>query len=321
VEINGAQHFLINNIDKPVAVDAAPVDTEHATLLSHFDQSYSNDARRINEVFAAKLAASKKMWNSRIYSANNESAANEVAQKAKRRKVSGLISQRDADIGAIESAKADELSKALAAFNDRKRQEEQRRDRAVARIDSTNVAASQAYADDVTDAGSYAWLISIALLGLIAGLGYARVRINVKSGILPLRNYTVLDAHGSAAERIGTAIGDAFNRQSMKAAVAIHKALSPSGAITSFDGTVIAKQGTYNTPAGFHQVQPPTPSHKVDAGEAWAKVFAKMQEMQQGQPGYVPAPHILKKEHSMAMEMNGTYQAAPWSDPDLPGKS
>jgi hypothetical protein len=249
VEINGAEKFLVNNIEKPLTMDAKPVDQEHATLISHFDESYKTDAARIEDVYKTKLNATKKKWNSKIYAAQNESVgSDEAAQRAKRRKVAGLIAQRDTEIAEIETAKADELAKALNDANARKRQEQQRRDRSIARIDSTNVAAHESYADDVNDAGTYAWIISVALLGLISGLGYARVRINVKSGIMPLRNYTVLDAHGSAAERIATAIGDALNRQTMRVSVALHKALSPTGPITSFDGTVIAKQGTYNTP-------------------------------------------------------------------------
>ena len=163
---------------------------------------------------------------------------------------------------------------------------------------------------------TYAWVLSVGLLLLIAGLSYRAVRINVKSGILPLRNYTVLDAHGSIAERLFTAFGDAANRRGLQFAVWIHRLLSPKEAITSFDGNVVAKPGTYNTPSGFFppDFQPQEPVHIKTEEEAAREVLEKLA----ANPGVTLTPQQIRQEVALSLRTNGEYRNMPLGKPEAP---
>lgn len=171
----------------------------------------------------------------------------------------------------------------------------------------------------MANAGTTGWIISAVLLLLICALGYAQVRINVNSGILPKRNFTVLDAHGSMIERIATALGDAINRRTLQFSVWLHRLLSPSKELQSFDGTVVARPGNYNTPKGVlvHPNNPPLPSEPDLLGAAYQKVSEKVAALQQQYPGYQPVQAVLNKELNKALQMNGTYASAPWEDDSL----
>ena len=226
------------------------IEVRESAATIKYDRAIAAERRRLN---SAETPADRRAINGRIASLN---------------------AQRDNALAPILAQKADALQRALDNYTSRRNAETARRDQSVAGITSTNQAEMMRYQTEMSSVHGYAWILSLSLLLLISALGYARVRINVKSGIIPLRNYTVLDAHGSTIERIGTAFGDAFNRRSQQFAVWLHRTLSPNDPITSFDGTVVARPGTYNTPDGFLQPNP-DPHPPVTDQEAILKVLEK----------------------------------------------
>lgn len=311
-EVSGAEMYLANQVKPAQTKEITSVSGEHSSTMAEIESSYEKDEQRINKLYKGKLAAATASIDARIRSAN------EAGQP-----VNKLYNDRAKAVASIEAAKAAELEKALARYQSAKSNAQNRRDNLVAQIDTHNTSEISRFQTDVSKTGTYAWIISVGLLSLIAALGYARVRINVKSGIMPQRHYTVMDAHGNILERFGTAIGDSFNRQTMRAAVALHRSLSPSDAITSFDGTVIAIPGTYNS-FDVPQVEPPKRTYQpplqgaLDPDEDDDAIRAKVANklMAAASRGEIHiTPEILQAEYDKARRMNGTYASAPIEQP------
>ena len=200
-EVNGARMFLEGQV-KPVAtIDASPIEQDHATTIASLQQSYDNDTKEINDLFKQKERAAVAPIDRqiRIVEQNDQ-------------KTGALKSKRAAAIAAIQEEKVKALEAAYNRFEASKIAQTQRKESAIASVDNRNAQEVSRHLAEMGSTANYAWVLSLSLLLLIAALGYARVRINVKSGILPLRNYTILDAHGSIGERLSTAFMDAFNR-------------------------------------------------------------------------------------------------------------
>lgn len=257
VEVNGASMFLENQV-KPVSKQGTEqVDQSYSSIVSAIESDFAAETAQINSLFADKTKAAAAPFERQIKSLSRK--ANQGDSYAKSQTAS-LKAQRDRTLEPIMAAKTAAIEAAMAKKTARKDAEDSRRLSAVTIIDNHNFGEVSRYISQTGSVNTYAWLLSVVLLTIISALLYRLVCINVKSGILPLRNYTVLDAHGSVLERLFTALSDAFNRQGLRVAVGIHRYLSPKGAITSFDGTVVATPGSYNTPDGFFPPSPTPPA-------------------------------------------------------------
>jgi len=328
-EWKGAQQYMLGQVKPPTIAATTGVDSSYNTTTTHFLQEYQQEVAQITSAFDAKISAAAAPYNATIRSLQATGARDDAERRYIAQKVRQQEAQRAKATTSAEQGKADALAQALSAYQARKGTEAQRRDAKVLQIDQANHRAVTDHQTEIDSVGGYAWILSIIILGLILGLGYARVRINVKSGILPLRNYTVLDAHGSVPERLHTAISDAANRRSLQLAVFVHRLLSPRKAITSFDGTVVAQPGTYNTPHGFytnhaqasaaHTPPPPAPEPVSSPtlpsdSMVYEKVIRKLMA-ESAQSGVQVTPALLKSELQKAAELNGHYMDEP-----LPGK-
>ena len=316
VEVQGARMFLQGQVKPPEKQDTEVVEQSYASLVGSIDASLRNDQQHIEQVYSEKAKAASASYDRQIRSLKNRGGENDADRRSIRAKIASLEAQKDNALAPIRTAKADALEKAWATANARKDSEANRRQNAVASIDNSNASEVSRHLSDLGNVNRYAWMLSVCLLGIIAALLYRMVRINVKSGILPLRNYTILDAHGSVAERIWTAISDAFNRRGLQFAVWLHRLLSPNEAITSFDGTVVANPGTYNTPEGFF----PESHAPEDDAALKSKVFQKvMTEASKG--GVLVTPEMLENELAKARKMNGSYLSSPLSGKTEPSAS
>jgi hypothetical protein len=328
-EWKGAQQYMLGQVKPPTIAPTTGVDSSYNHTTSGFQAEYQQEVAQITSTLDAKIRAAAAPYNGEIANLKARGARDDAERRYIATKIRQAEAQRTKATATAEQGKADALAKALADYQARKGTEAQRRDAKVLQIDQANQRAVTDHQSEVDSVGGYAWILSIIILGLILGLGYARVRINVKSGILPLRNYTVLDAHGSVPERLHTAISDAANRRSLQLAVFVHRLLSPRKAITSFDGTVVAQPGTYNTPHGFfntpstataaHTPPPPAPEPAQSPtppsdSMVYEKVIRKLMA-ESAQSGVQVTPALLKSELQKAAEMNGHYMDEP-----LPGK-
>lgn len=318
-ESQGARMFLEQQV-KPLAIQATDaVESAYTKATTEATTAYSEAVKNVEDVYKEKHRAAALPYSNRIAQLRKRKIDDPAERKSIYNQIAVLERQRDEATAPIAAAKAADLEKALQRQTEQITRATSRRDTHVNQIDTGNQAETQRHRTDLDEAGTLGWIISFVLLGLIAALGYAQVRINVNSGILPLRNFTVLDAHGSAVERIGTALGDATNRRTLQFAVWMHRLLSPTQALQSFDGTVVAKPGNYNTPKGMFTPAntPAPPPASQNIGEAYSKVYAKIQGLQQHFPGYTPGKEVLDKELNKALSMNGSYATSPWDDPSL----
>lgn len=303
LEVQGAKQYLAGQVAPVTEKGTDHIDADHATTAASIEQAYRNQVTSIQDLYKAKTAPLDRQ----ISAARARSADTDQERRQNRNRIAALQSQRDA----ILAEKAAALEKALATATDERNRAVARRDQAVAGIDTHNAGELARYTAEMGSVGTYAWVLSVGLLFLIAGLSYRCVRINVKSGIIPLRNYTVLDAHGSLPERIWTAISDAINRRGLQFAVWMHRLLSPKQAITSFDGTVVAQPGTYNTPEGFHQRPATLPAGSPDAEQALRQKVAEKIMREAAAKKVVITPEMLQQEFEKAKVMNGTYKDTP----------
>lgn len=312
IEVQGARQYLAGQV-KPIETQGVEHIAEyHSNTTASIELAYRNEVASIESVYKAKLSPIDRQ----IYSLRARATDDEAQRRQNRARIGALQTQRDK----VLQDKADRLDKALATATEARNNELRRREQAVAAVDNHNAGEMARYSAELGSVDTYAWVLSVGLLLLIAGLSYRTVRINVKSGIIPLRNYTVLDAHGSLPERLFTAFADAINRRGLQFAVWIHRLLSPNHAITSFDGTVVANPGTYNTPEGFippnFQPQQPVPMPGIKTEtEALKEVMAKMVRT-----GKQLTPEQVHDEVVLSLRSNGSYPTMPWKH-EPPGKT
>lgn len=318
-EVYGASQFLKGMVKPPETIEVANVDTGYKESTTGLEREYSARKAEIVAIFAERSAATALPYDNKIAALQRRRADSEATRKSIAGQVATIKRQRAEALEPIAAERSTALANALAQYNTRSQRAYDITEAQRTEVIGRNTEEQQRYEAEHGRAGSLAWLISAIMLGIIAALGYVRVRINVMSGILPQRNFTVLDAHGSLLERLGTAFGDAFNRRSLQFAVWFHGALSPKEAITTFDGTVVAKPGQYNTPAGVitERNTPAPPSKAQLYGEAYSKVSEKVASIKEYAPGYTPPRAVLDREMQKALTMNGTYASAEWEDPDL----
>ncbi len=246
-EIYGTREFLKNTIQPIAKTSSQPIDEQFASQESNLDAAYNMSIQRIDATYAEKEKAATLPYDRQIRTLRGRRVSGDEL-KAVASQIRRLENQKTAAIAPVLAEKAAAKEKALNSITSAKEEVMQRKSGAFTEIDNQNSAEIQRYLSETGSINGFAWLISCVLLALICALSYRIVRINVKSGIIPQRTYSALDAHGSAVQRIWTALADAFNRRSLQFSVYIHKMLSPKSAITSFDGTVVVNPGTYNTP-------------------------------------------------------------------------
>lgn len=318
-EANGARIFLQNQVQPAATKTTDQADGYRTAAAGMAKAEYNTQVKQIESVFAEKARAAELPYKNRIAQLRRRSIDSDSERKYVYNQIAAQERLRDQALAPIASAKAAQLEAALKAYQENTTGIKARHSNLVSQIDQHNTAEASRVQSEMQSAKSSSWIISLLLISLIAALGYARVRINVNSGILPKRNFTVLDAHGSVVERIATALSDAFNRRSLQLAVWFHKVLSPRTEITSFDGTVVARPGTYNTPTGVFTAHntPAPPQDSQVLGEAYEKVWKKIQAIQQDYPGYAPERDVLNHELTKALSMNGTYATSDWDDPSL----
>lgn len=286
----GAQRFLAKQINPIAERQVEPVNEQHKIDMAEIQQSYDKNKAEISSTYRDKERAATLPYDRQLKSLRNRRAEDKEERRAINAQIASLEAQRDKALAPVLSERGDKLKQALETYTQDKKNQSGWHDQRILDIASHNTAENHRFVSELGNTHTYGWIISAVLLFLISALGYARVRINVRSGILPLRNYTLLDAHGSALERIWTAISDAFNRRSQQFAVWCHQILSPKQAIRSFDGTVVVEPGTYNTPEGFYsqpepaalpgkQADSPHPTTEMTSDERiirWAEHFTRL---------------------------------------------
>jgi len=246
-EKQGATLYFAGQVKPPTATNTATLDEQFAAKLGAFDARYERERSDLEAVWTAKAQGAAARFERDIAAWQRRKATSEADRQFIARNIATLSRQRDAAVAKATEGKAEEMHRLLAEHEQRKDQAESRHLALLDRADNSNAAELTRYQADLSDVERFAWLISLFFVGCAAALGYARVRINVRSGILPLRSYSTLDQHGSALEKFWIALADGTSRQLHRASVALHRALSPRESLTDFDGNVVIAAGDYNS--------------------------------------------------------------------------
>jgi hypothetical protein len=246
-EKKGATEFLTKQVDPVVEKTTVSLDSSHQAAIAALKMDYKEEVTRIEQSYAKAEETATKSVDASIGAWQRKQIISDNDRNWVNSNIATLNTNRSKKVEQANVGKSDALAKALADYNTAKGNIEGRHGQQIALVDGHNKKERDRYEAELGEVDGYAWLISLFFLLAIGALGYARVRINVMSGILPVRNYTVLDQHGSFIERIQTAIGDAMNRRGLQVAVWLHRMLSPEKPLQSFDGTVVATPGDYNS--------------------------------------------------------------------------
>jgi hypothetical protein len=245
-EQQGAAIIFKGAVKKEQHKDAAPVVEGTNAEINSLRQLFAETEKQINAKYAPIIAAKTAKIDARIGEAQRRTAISDNDIAYKRRTIASLKASRAEAVSAIEMQKAAEIATAAEKKDNAIANIQSRKEAGLATITEYNNRETTRYQSEVSQAGGLAWLVSTVLILIICILGYAKVRINVKSGILPIRTFTELDQHGGVFELIGVAVGDAFKRRATQYTTLLHRKLSPSESITTIDGTVITTPGTYN---------------------------------------------------------------------------
>lgn len=304
-EVYGAGKFLESKVAVAKVIDADPISARHEDELANLRRQFSQDSFRIIGVYAPKIRAVALPYQAKINRMKGTTAKDYAEAQWIKAQIKSIQSQCDQAIAPVLALQAEALTTASNGISARIKSAYERHERSLTEVENKNRHEDTRYQAEMNQTGTLSWVISIFLLSIIAVLGYRRVRINVMSGILPLRHYTVLDAHGSAAERIWTALSDAMNRRWLQFAVWLHRALSPNHALTSFDGTVVTRPGEYNTPEGF--LQGATPPQQHTQTEATRAMLDKLAHT----TATKPAPDQFASEANQPLQPKSNHRDMP----------
>jgi hypothetical protein len=256
LDYEGAKAYLTGQVEPQAYIATAPVDAGYQNQLAQIRQEHERRTAEIGSIFDQKAKAAALPFEQQIKRLERTKPDSDNEARYIAGKLSKLRQQRDQAVNRLLNAKADSLNAALTVNNTRLGKAEQRRDKLLEKAETHNDQEDARHRAALASVSSYAWLISLFFMLVFALLGYAIVRINVKSGILPVREYTDLDQHGSALEKIGLAVNDGAKRQTHRFAVWLHNLLSANAReLTDFDGNVIVRPpGARNpTPANDPQ--------------------------------------------------------------------
>jgi uncharacterized membrane protein len=249
LDYHGAKIFVSGQIEKQKYADTGGIEEQHKSTVAKLEQEYAERRREVESIYDQKANNAALPYEQKAAALRRVRAKSGNEAKYIRGQIADLERKAAAAKVPYQNTKSDSLNTAATAHQLRKSKAEQRRDKLLGKADSHNDGEDARYKTALADADGFAWIVSLFFMLVFALLGYSIVRINVKSGILPERQYTDLDAHGSALDKIGIAFSDAAKRQMHRFAVGLHNALAANAReLTDFDGNVIVRDPAQNRP-------------------------------------------------------------------------
>lgn len=259
LEYKALSIYMTGAVEKPVAMDFAPVDAAHNSRIDRAKADYEEAKKTVREDFEAqkRLASPKDVAElERIAATKPATLAERDYLKARAAELQRKI-ESNPKAAKITRSMADSLASMQAAHMGYLASMTARREKAVAGVDELNAKKEAQYSTDLMDARHYAGFISAICFLLFAILARAEVRIKTRSGIFPIRQFNDLRAHGDTAEKFNLAFSDIFDRNMHKLATAVHSLGSKNaGELRSFDGRLFMQNGNYQEAPAPKQQQP-----------------------------------------------------------------
>lgn len=245
----GARQVMHQTINAPAMLSDSTYDnTARATMASNEAKSKSV-ASEIAAAYDASAKAVKAKYNAQIKQYTSRKQTTDADRAYVRKMVAPLERNRDTEVAAIQAEKAEKLTALATGRMASDMSATARKDTILTKIAALNAAELRRVEEEKAMVNKFSAGFAFVLIVIVLFILYKRVRINVKSGIMPQRNFTKLQQHGGVWSHIGTAIGDGISRQGYALGTALHRLISPRG-ITELDDRLYLKEGNYQAPRG-----------------------------------------------------------------------
>ena len=230
------------------AKDNTAADMRMSQLKNAADAEYDRSKASLEETYTTKVNA-----------ANREANAAIASQQKHRQKTAGDRAVIAREIRKIEAARGEQLAKAenykaqqLEVYENGRRTAQEKADQdhqyETTGIKQHNEKESTRFESETASSKRFAYIINLVFLILTIMLIIQKVRIDTKSGIFPIRQYTELDAHGGWISQAQTVFSDIFNLRMTQMLSAIHKVGAPKE-VKTYDGSVLFKREGHGTNA------------------------------------------------------------------------
>lgn len=252
----GTQAFLQGYIPPAELADRQSISTEAKSEMSAARADYDAAVATIQSTFSQKKKSKSAAYDKRIASWWKRTIISDKDKAFVNKNVAALRAKKATALDAIAADEATALSDALAAFNAEKQALRTDKNAAITRADQNDATEKHRVATEKMQAFNFAWLIDVILAICFWFFTYAQIRISVKSGIIRVRQFSVLDAHGGFFHKLyNYVIVDAWKRASHNVLTTAHDKLAVR-TLKDFDGHSIETE----THAPIARISPPEPT-------------------------------------------------------------
>jgi hypothetical protein len=228
LDYKGMSHVGVKHFVKPQeTADRMVISSGESSELANAKLDYDASVKLIEDNKAAALAAvtdkesaALAQWDAKPNKSASDNAWIATQTAAVRKKHANLRSTTIAEY-------SPKLEAALAAYNEEKTRINGKYSKEVARVDVKDTSEKKRFEDESAMASTYAGFGSAILTGLFLLFAYQKVNLMVKSGILPLRDFNVLNQHGTFFEKLWRyVVIDSMNRAGHAATTWLHQRLA-----------------------------------------------------------------------------------------------
>lgn len=298
----GVKMSIEAKIPEPVEKTYVEAEQPRESRDARLKTQYDSEKQAIQDVYKKKSAAATLSIDNRIASLQRRRPDDRDERKQINTELSVLRQRRADALSPIEQAEAGELTALLERRKSEQTAIDHDYNRSISQINAHNDEKKGDHRATMSRVSWGSWLLSFFFVFIYCAIGYAIVSIKVKSGILPLRDHTVLDQYGGPIGRAWYVIQDIFNRQFYRATLKIHEVgTAGTGTLSHMDASYQEAQANYNS-AGLPAAIP----LKTQA-KAAEEVLAKMAK----NPHIKLSPDQVENEVFAAMYMNGNYKDLP----------
>lgn len=276
----GTSAVLNDLIEKPELHDSDGLNEGKKAAMATIAQSADGQAKQVRDTYSSRIKSTKNKYATEIRGYRSRKARSEADRDYVARLVADGENKRDQAVAALEAERDAQLTSITSSRVGAESAASARADTLLGKMTAIDVAELDRVRQEKEGVWRYAFGLSAGLIIIIMLLLYKKVRINVESGILPVRDFTKMQEHGSLGERLGAVLSDIWQRNMFSLTTKLHRWFSPRD-LTELDGRVITEQGSYMSPRSPRQavdIDDPTAPNatQVNASEqAISDVFEK----------------------------------------------
>ena len=223
------------------AKDNTAADQRLAERKSGADNAYNASKTSLEETYKSKVNAANSSANAAIAAQNKRRQKTAADRAVVAREIRKIEAKRQENLAAAEAYKAQQLEAYETTRNSAYAKADEDHQYETTGIKTHNEKETNRFEAETADSKRFAYAINFVFLILTIMLIVQKVRIDTKSGIFPIRQYTELDAHGGWISQAQTVFSDIFNLRMTQMLSAIHKVGAPKE-VRTYNGQVLFKR-------------------------------------------------------------------------------